>query len=153
MYTLYMDFFLLFSFPLSDLHISGRALLYVSLVNILYYYLCVNPLYRKKIANLTLRAFFGLHLRTGVVLHEYSSLGKTRRPTTKTVGSEVSLKVLLYCATSWVDLLARRFRLASNRYIVLENTKAKTFQYQVTLSIGLFEETNKQHIFSKVFYN
>ena len=35
---------------LFDLHISGRALLYVSLVNFLHYYcLCVNQLYRKNI--------------------------------------------------------------------------------------------------------
>ena len=45
----FLNIFLPFSFPLSDLHIPGRALLYVSLVNFLYYYcLCVNQLYKKK---------------------------------------------------------------------------------------------------------
>ena len=44
---IYKEIFLLFSFSLSDLHISGRALLYVSLVNLLYKYR-VNRLYRKK---------------------------------------------------------------------------------------------------------
>ena len=39
-------FFLLFSFPLSDSHISGRALLSVWLFYFLFYY-CVNQLYRK----------------------------------------------------------------------------------------------------------
>ena len=46
---IYTEFFYTFSFSLSNLHISGRALLYVSLVNILYQHcLCVNQLYRKK---------------------------------------------------------------------------------------------------------
>ena len=48
-----MDFLKLFSFPLSDLHLSGRCLLWFSkvcsLVKFLYKYcLCVNQLYRKK---------------------------------------------------------------------------------------------------------
>ena len=55
-------------------------------------------------------------------------------------------------ATS-ADALARRFRLASNKYIVCENAKIKVCQYQVMISNGLFEETNEQHIFSKVFFN
>ena len=58
-----------------------------------------------------------------------------------------------YCATSGVDVLARRFRLALNRYIVCESVNIKVCQYQVMISNGLFEETNEQHIFSKVFYN
>ena len=48
-----MDFLKLFWFPLSDLHLSGRSLLWFSkvcsLVKFLYKYcLCVNQLYRKK---------------------------------------------------------------------------------------------------------
>ena len=48
-----MDFLKLFSFPLTDLHLSGRCLLWFSkvcsLVKFLYKYcLCVNQLYRKK---------------------------------------------------------------------------------------------------------
>ena len=58
-----------------------------------------------------------------------------------------------YCATSGVDLLARRFRLAPNRYIVCENANIKLCQYQIMISNGLFEENNEQYIFSKVFYN
>ena len=58
-----------------------------------------------------------------------------------------------YCATSGVDVIARTFRLASNRYIVRESANVKVCPYQVMISNGLFEETNEQHIFSKVFYN
>ena len=58
-----------------------------------------------------------------------------------------------YCAISGVDVIARKFRLASNRYIVRESANAKVCLYQVMISNGLFEETNEQHIFSKVFYN
>ena len=54
---------------------------------------------------------------------------------------------------SGVDVLARRFRLASNRYIVCESVNIKVCQYQVMISNGLFEETNEQRIFSKVFCN
>ena len=50
-------------------------------------------------------------------------------------------------------MLARRFRLAWNRYIVRESANVKVCQYQVMISNGLFEETNEQRIFSKVFYN
>ena len=35
-----------------------------------------------------------------------------------------------YCAAPRVDVLARRFRLASNRYIVCESANVKVFQYQ-----------------------
>ena len=54
---------------------------------------------------------------------------------------------------SGVDVLAWRFRLASNRYTVHESANAKVCQYQQILSNGLFEETNEQNIFSRVFYN
>ena len=52
-----------------------------------------------------------------------------------------------YYATSGVDVLARRLRLASNTYIVCESANKKVCQYQVMISNGLFEETNEQHIF------
>ena len=58
-----------------------------------------------------------------------------------------------YCATSGVDVLARRFNLAANRYIVCESANVKVCHYQVTISNVLFEETNEQGIFCKVFYN
>ena len=58
-----------------------------------------------------------------------------------------------YCATSGVDVLARRFRLALNRYIAHESANVKECQYQVIISNCLFEETNEQRIFSKVFHN
>ena len=58
-----------------------------------------------------------------------------------------------YCVTSGVNVLARRFRLASNRYIVCEKANVKECQYEVMIINGLFEETNEQCIFSKVFYN
>ena len=52
-----------------------------------------------------------------------------------------------YYAVSGVNVLARSFRLASNRYIVCESTNVKGCQYQVMKSNGLFEETIEQHIF------
>ena len=54
-----------------------------------------------------------------------------------------------YCATSGVDVLARRFRLASNRYIVRESANIKVCQHQVMISNGLSKEINEQRIFSK----
>ena len=56
------------------------------------------------------------------------------------------------CATSGVDVLARRFRLASNRYIVCESVNIKVSWYKILIGNGLLEETNEQRIFSKVFY-
>ena len=56
-----------------------------------------------------------------------------------------------YCAG--VNILVRRFRLASDRYIICESANVKLCSYQVMISDGLFEETNVQHIFSKVLYN
>ena len=47
-----------------------------------------------------------------------------------------------YCETSGVDVLARRFRLASYRYIVRESVNVKVFQYQVIITSGLFEKTS-----------
>ena len=59
-----------------------------------------------------------------------------------------------YCAMPGVDVLAaRRFRLASNRYIVCASANVKLYPYQTMISNGLFEETNEQRIFSKVFCN
>ena len=58
-----------------------------------------------------------------------------------------------YCAMSGVDVLARIFRLASNRHIFRVSANGKLCPYQAMTSNGLFEETNKQRIFSKVFYN
>ena len=52
---------------------------------------------------------------------------------------------------SRVDVFTKRFKLSSNRYIVRESVNVKVCQYQVMISNGLFEETNEQHIFSKVF--
>ena len=56
-----------------------------------------------------------------------------------------------YCAKSGVDVLARSFRLVSNRYIVHESVNVKICQYQVTIGDGLSEESNAQHNFSKDF--
>ena len=47
--------------------------------------------------------------------------------------------------------LARSFRLAWNRYIVCESAYMKVCPYQVMIRNGLFEETNEQCIFSKLF--
>ena len=57
------------------------------------------------------------------------------------------------CATSQFDVLARSFRLASNRYIVHGSANVKVCQYQGMISNSLFEETNEQHILPKVFCN
>ena len=46
------------------------------------------------IADLALRVFVGIHLRTCIVLHGYFCLGKTSGPTTKAVGSEVLAQVV-----------------------------------------------------------
>ena len=56
-----------------------------------------------------------------------------------------------YCTTSGVDVLARRFWLASNQYIVCESVNIELCQYQVMISNDLIEETNEQGIFSKYF--
>ena len=48
-------------------------------------------------------------------------------------------------------MLVRRFRLASNRYIIHENANVKECQYQVMISNDLFEETNKNIFFLKYF--
>ena len=56
-----------------------------------------------------------------------------------------------YCAMQGVDVLARRFRLASNRYIIHGNVTIKVCLCQVMITNGLFEETNEQHIFIKYF--
>ena len=53
-----------------------------------------------------------------------------------------------YRATSGVDVLARRFRLASNRSTVRESTNVRVCQYEIMTSNGLFKETNEQHNFS-----
>ena len=56
-----------------------------------------------------------------------------------------------YCAMQGVDVLARRFRLASNRYIIHGNVNIKVCLCQVMITNGLFEETNEQHNFRKYF--
>ena len=58
-----------------------------------------------------------------------------------------------YCAMSGVNVLARRFGLALNIYIFCESANIKVCPYQVKISNGLFEGTNEQCIFSKVFFN
>ena len=58
-----------------------------------------------------------------------------------------------YSAMSRVDVLARRFRVASNRYIVCESASIKVCLYEVMVSSDLFEKSNEQHIFFKAFYN
>ena len=51
-----------------------------------------------------------------------------------------------YCATSRLDVLAIRFCLALNRYIVWESVDIN--QYQVMICSDLFEETDEHRIFS-----
>ena len=58
-----------------------------------------------------------------------------------------------YCAMPGVDVLARRIELALNIYIFCESANIKVCPYQVMISNGLFEGTNAQCIFSKLFYN
>ena len=53
-----------------------------------------------------------------------------------------------YCAMSGVDLLGRRFSLASNRHIFRGSANVKLCPYQAMISNGLFEETNEQRTFS-----
>ena len=55
--------------------------------------------------------------------------------------------------TSGVDVLAKRFRLALNRYIVRESASIKVCKYELMVSTGLFEETNEQRIFSIILCN
>ena len=54
-----------------------------------------------------------------------------------------------YCATSGVDVLGRRFRFASNRYIVCEIVNIKVCPYQVMISSILFEEIK---LMSNIFF-
>ena len=56
-----------------------------------------------------------------------------------------------YYATAGVDVLGKRFSLASNKYIVCESANVKVSQYQVVISNGIFEEITEQQIFSKYF--
>ena len=65
----------------------------------------------------------------------------------------VSFYAKWYYAVSGVDVLARRFRLASNKYIVRGSANVKLCLYQAIISNGLFEQTNEQRIYTKVFYN
>ena len=52
-----------------------------------------------------------------------------------------------YCARSSVDvLLARRFKLASNRYIVRKNANVKLCQYQLMIMVSL------RKLMSSVFF-
>ena len=48
-----------------------------------------------------------------------------------------------YRATTEVDVLSRRFRLASNRSVVRESANVKVCQYQKMIRNALFEETNE----------
>ena len=57
-----------------------------------------------------------------------------------------------YCTTSQVDVLARRFSLASNRYIVHESAIVKECQYQGMILVYL-RKLMSNIFFSKVFYN
>ena len=70
-------------------------------------------------------------------------------------GRQLAMRFYLkwYCSTSGVDVSARRFRLASNRYIIRKSANIKVCPDQVMISNVSFEETNEQRIFSKVFYN
>ena len=76
---------------------------------------------------LMLCAFVSVHLCTFIVFHGYLSLGKTSGPTTKQLAVRCYSKC--YCTASGVNVLARRLRLASNRYIVCDNANKKVCQY------------------------
>ena len=80
--------------------------------------------------DLTLRAFTSVHLCTYIVLRGFFSLSETVGPTTKAV----TFYSKWSCATSEVDVLVRRFKLAPSRYI--NDT-----------SNGLLDKTNEQRIF------
>ena len=54
-----------------------------------------------------------------------------------------------YCAMSGVNSLARRLKLASNRYIGRESANVKLFLYQV-ISNGLYEEI--EQLMSYIFF-
>ena len=69
-------------------------------------------------ADLDLHAFVGKHHHTCVVLHGY-----------------------------FADVLARRYRLASNKYTVCKSANMKVYQSSVMISNSLYEETNEQYIF------
>ena len=69
------------------------------------------------IADLTFRAFVDIHLHTCIVLHGYFSLRPVDQQQRQLA---VRLYSKWYCATSKVDVLARRFSLALKRYIVCE---------------------------------
>ena len=61
-----------------------------------------------------------------------------------------------YCAKSGVSVLARRFRFASNKYIVCESANVKLCQYQVMISNRYLRKLMSTNFFPsrlKVFYN
>ena len=51
---------------------------------------------------------------------------------------------MVLCKGSRVDVLAKIFRLALNRYIAHESANIKLCQYQVMVSNGLFEKTTER---------
>ena len=51
-----------------------------------------------------------------------------------------------YCATSGVDEIQLGFE-------QIKSANIKECQYQVMISNRVFDKTNEQHVFSKVFYN
>ena len=71
------------------------------------------------IADLALRAFASIHLPNCILLHWVISLS-VRPVDQQRRELAVRLYSKWYCATSGVDVLARNFRLALNRYIVCE---------------------------------
>ena len=109
-----------------------------------------SPLYVQ-----SLQTWLSMHLLVDISILVYycMSISLSARPVDQQRKLAVRFYSKWYCATSGVDLLARRFRLALNRYIVCESANVKVCKYQVMKSNGLFEGTNEQHIFSEVFYN
>ena len=91
------------------------------------------------------------YIRTFILLHRYFFSVKPVNQQRRQLAARFYSK--WYCAVSGVDVLARRFRLALNWYIVCASANVKLYPYQAMISNGFLGETNEQRIFSQVFYN
>ena len=61
------------------------------------------------------------------------------RPVDQQCSQQIEFLSKWYCATPGVSVLARRFRLASNRYIVHKSANVKVCQYQIMTSNGFLK--------------
>ena len=103
----------------------------------------------------SLQTWLSVHLLVFISIIVYYCMGislSVRPVDHQWMQLEVRFYSKWYCAMSGVIVLTRRFRLVSNRYLFRESANVKVCQYQVTISNGLFEETNKQSVFQIITF-